>query len=140
MYKIDRNITGLDWNEVLSIYHAVGWTRHTLIALQTIYSNSSHVAAAYADSRLAGLGRALSDGVFNAAIYDVIIHPQFQRKGVGKLVLEDLLNQLKDISCVHLISTTSNEPFYEKAGLKSAKTAMARYLNKDLEAEYLVEK
>ncbi|SDM45555.1 Acetyltransferase (GNAT) domain-containing protein [Fictibacillus solisalsi] len=137
MYKIDRTITGLDWNEVLSIYHAVGWTRHTLIDLQTIYSNSSHVTVAYADNQLAGIGRALSDGVFNAAIYDVIIHPQFQRKGVGKLVVEDLLYQLQDISCVHLISTSGNQPFYEKAGLKKAITAMGRYLNKDLEAEYL---
>ncbi|WP_425589779.1 GNAT family N-acetyltransferase [Fictibacillus fluitans] len=138
MYRIERTITDFNWDEILAVYHAVGWTRHTLKNLQTIYSNSSHVVAAYADNRLVGMGRALSDGVFNAAIYDVIIHPKFQGKGIGKLVVEDLLFQLKDVSCVHLISTTGNEPFYEKAGLKRVKTAMARYLNKGLEAEYLV--
>ena len=57
--------------------------------------------------------------------------------GVGKLIMEDLLNNLRDISCVHLISTTGNENFYRCVGLKRVKTAMARYLNPALDEEYL---
>jgi hypothetical protein len=51
--------------------------------------------------------------------------------------MEYLLDQLSHISCVHLISTTGNEGFYRKFGLKMLKTGMARYLNPILSDEYL---
>ncbi len=59
--------------------------------------------------------------------------------GIGKAIIEDLLEQLKHVSCVHLIATTGKEKFYQKAGLKKLKTAMARYRNRDLAREYLEE-
>ena len=34
--------------------------------------------------------------------------------------------------CFHLISTTGNESFYKKLGLKRIKIGMARYLNPNL--------
>lgn len=43
-----------------------------------------------------------------------------------------LLEELSHISCIHLISTTMNEAFYEKVGFKKVKTGMARYLSSSL--------
>ena len=51
--------------------------------------------------------------------------------------MEFLLKELSNVSCVHLISTTGNEEFYHKLGLKKLKTGMARYLNPNLSDEYL---
>ena len=98
---------------------------------------STHVTFAIGDNRILGFGRAISDGVFNAAIYDVVVHSDYQGMGIGKLIIEDLLHNLRDVSCVHLISTTGNESFYRQAGLKKTKTAMARYLNPVLSEKYL---
>lgn len=53
------------------------------------------------------------------------------------MIVKNILFQLADISCVHLISTTGNETFYRNLGFKNLKTGMARYLNRNLTEEYL---
>ena len=47
------------------------------------------------------------------------------------------LEQLKDVSCIHIISTTGNEAFYRKQGFRKVKTGMARYLDSELTKAYL---
>lgn len=79
----------------------------------------------------------MTDGVFNAAIYDVVVHQDFQRQGIAKK-LWSLLDKLSNVSCIYLISTTGNEEFYRKLGLKKLKTGMGRYLNPNLSDEFLV--
>lgn len=34
----------------------------------------------------------MSDGVFNAAIYDVVIHKHYHGKGIGKKIINSLLD------------------------------------------------
>ena len=33
-----------------------------------------------------GFGRAISDGTYQAAIYDVAVNPDFQKKGLGNII------------------------------------------------------
>ncbi|MDN4491924.1 GNAT family N-acetyltransferase [Ureibacillus sp. BA0131] len=119
------------------IYASVGWTKHTKEIIKHVFEASNVNAFAMIDDRIVGFGRAMSDGVFNAAIYDVIVHSDFQEQGIAKQIMEYLLDKLSNVSCVHLISTTGNEGFYKKLGLTKIKTGMARYLNSALAAEYL---
>lgn len=88
-------------------------------------------------TEIIGFARALSDGVFNATIYDVVVHKEYQNKGVARIALEELLQQLEYISCVQLIATTGNDTFYKKFGFKKLKTGMAIYQNEELAKEYL---
>ncbi|WP_316246002.1 GNAT family N-acetyltransferase [Bacillus sp. E214] len=48
-----------------------------------------------------GFGRALSDGVFNGAIYDLVVHTDEQGNGVAKEIINSLLTQLNP----YLVST-----------------------------------
>lgn len=43
--------------------------------------------AAYDGSRLVGFGRVVSDRVLHAMIYDMIVLPGYQGKGIGTMVL-----------------------------------------------------
>lgn len=124
-------------DEMLDIYASVGWSKHTKEIIQQVFEASNVIALATVDGRIIGIGRAMSDGVFNAAIYDVVVHQDFQKQGIARKIMEYLLEELRDVSCVHLISTTGNEEFYRKLGLKTIKTGMARYLNPKLMDEYL---
>ncbi|CAN7411072.1 GNAT family N-acetyltransferase [Rossellomorea sp. LjRoot5] len=119
------------------VYRSVGWLKHTNEVISKIFLRSDIVSLAVLEGRIVGVGRALTDGVFNATIYDVVVHRSYQRKGIATLIMKDLLEQLADVSCVILISTTGNEDFYRKHGMKSLKTGMARYLNPSLAEEYL---
>ncbi|MEH7329512.1 GNAT family N-acetyltransferase [Priestia megaterium] len=130
-------IENVEWSRMKEIYHSVGWTNHNEEKIKKVFQSSNVVAIAYDEDNIAGFGRALSDGVFNAAIYDVVVDEHYQNKGIGQQIIENLLAQLKDISCVHLVSTAGNEEFYRKAGFRKMKTGMARYLNPSLAEEYL---
>jgi ribosomal protein S18 acetylase RimI-like enzyme len=136
---IHRDLSNANWQEMKEVYESVGWTKHTQEVIQQVFKASNIIALALCDGRIVGFGRALSDGVFNAAIYDIVVHRDFQGRGIGKAIVEDLLDQLQHISCVHLIATTGKERFYQQTGFKKVKTAMGRYRNRDLAQEYLEE-
>ncbi|MEI4526044.1 GNAT family N-acetyltransferase [Priestia megaterium] len=135
--SFSHSIENVEWSRMKDIYHSVGWTNHNEEKIKKVFQSSSVVAIAYDENKITGFGRALSDGVFNAAIYDVVIDKEYQNKGIGQQIIENLLAQLDDISCVHLVSTAGNEEFYKKAGFRKMKTGMARYLNPSLAEEYL---
>lgn len=135
--SILNTIENVDWSRMKEIYHSVGWKKHNEEKIKKIFTLSNVVTIAYDKDKIVGFGRAMSDGVFNAAIYDVVIEDTYQYKGIGQQIIDDLLAQLKDISCVHLVATTGNEEFYRKVGFSKMKTGMARYLNPALTEEYL---
>ncbi|WP_338396388.1 GNAT family N-acetyltransferase [Mammaliicoccus sciuri] len=104
--------------------------------MEKIFLNSSHVVIVKNYDEVIALARALTDGVFNAAIYDVVVKKTYQQKGISRKMIEILLEDLKQISCIHLISTTGNEELYRKLGFKKLKTGMAIYKSIKLDSEY----
>ncbi|PFP29362.1 GNAT family N-acetyltransferase [Bacillus sp. AFS073361] len=135
--RIHSDFSKVNLDEMKEIYSSVGWTKHTKEIIKQVFEASNVIALVTVNGRIIGFGRAMTDGVFNAAIYDVIVHPEFQKQGIARQIMEYLLDKLSNISCVHLISTSGNEDFYKKLGLKRIKTGMARYLNPNLASEYL---
>jgi ribosomal protein S18 acetylase RimI-like enzyme len=135
--RIHSDFSKVNLDEMKEIYTSVGWTKHTKEIIRQVFEASNVVALVTVNGRIIGFGRAMTDGVFNAAIYDVIVHPEFQKQGIARQIMEYLLEKLSNISCVHLISTSGNEDFYKKLGLKRIKTGMARYVNPNLACEYL---
>lgn len=135
--KIHSDFSEANINEILEVYCSVGCKNHTNEIIKQVFEASNVIALAKVNGRIIGFGRAISDGVFNAAIYDVVVHRDFQKQGIAKKIMQFLLDKLKNVSCVHLISTIGNEEFYRKLGFKKVKTGMARYLNPVLSDEYL---
>ncbi|MGE6206334.1 GNAT family N-acetyltransferase [Guptibacillus hwajinpoensis] len=137
MFEIQEDVFVEDLEEMKEVYQSVGWMKHTNDVIRQVFDASNIKVIVKFNNRIVGFGRAISDGIFNAAIYDIVVHKEFQNKGIAKQILSHILEQLKDVSCVHMISTTGNEEFYRKLGLRKVKTGMARYLNIDLHNEYL---
>ncbi|WP_129692435.1 GNAT family N-acetyltransferase [Gottfriedia acidiceleris] len=135
--EIHSDFANANLDEMKEVYASVGWTKHTNEIIRQVFEASNVVALVKVNGRIIGIGRGITDGVFNAAIYDVVVHRDFQRQGIAKKIMEFLLDKLSNFSCIHLISTTGNEGFYRKLGLKKLKTGMARYLNPSLSDEYL---
>ncbi len=126
-----------DLAEMKEVYRSAGWMKHTNEVIKQVFEASNIKVIAKSEGRVVGFGRAISDGVFNAAIYDIVVHKEFQNEGIARQILQVLLEKLSGVSCVHLISTTGNEGFYRKLGFRKVKTGMARYLNSELRNEYL---
>ena len=94
--------------------------------IERALANSTFAVSAYASEKLVGFARAVSDGVMYAAVYDVIVHPQYQRQGIGKALVEKITKQCKEsgVFSVHLFAAEGTEPFYKKAGFKARPQSM----------------
>ncbi|OYV45432.1 MAG: GNAT family N-acetyltransferase, partial [Burkholderiales bacterium 21-58-4] len=82
----------------------------------------------YDGKRLVGAGRALSDGVWRAAIYDVAVLPDYQGKGIGSQIIRHLVEHA-NVEVITLYAAPGKEAFYERFGFRKMKTAMAIMLD-----------
>lgn len=96
--------------------------------LETAIAFSSPVISVWDQEILVGFARATSDGVYRAAIWDVVIHPDYRGRGLGQQLIETLLNhpRMCRVERVYL-TTTYQQAFYEKMGFETnASTTMVR--------------
>lgn len=70
--------------ELKQVYHSVGWKKHSEEVIEKIFTGSQVAIFAEIGGQTVGFGRALTDGVFNAAIYDIIVRPDFQRQRIAE--------------------------------------------------------
>lgn len=108
----------IDVRKVTALFRLTDWAKdRTEEETKAVLAQSSLVLSVWENDRLIAMARALTDFVFRAAIYDVIVHPDFQRKGVGRALTEKLLSHpsLKKVPAFHLL-TKDKRPFYEKLG------------------------
>ena len=70
-------------------------------------------------NELVGFGRASSDGVYRAVLWDVVVKDKLQGHGNGRLIVEALLNHdaIKNTERIYLM-TTNQLGFYEQIGFK----------------------
>lgn len=101
------------------------------VRLQSATENSFVVCSAYASDELIGFGRAISDGEYQSAIYDVVVLPKFQGKGIGKLIMESLLERLPREATTLIYVAPGKQSFYEKQGFRHLKTGMGLFPNPD---------
>ncbi|MFB1082534.1 GNAT family N-acetyltransferase [Jeotgalibacillus sp. JSM ZJ347] len=137
MVLIKYDLEEQDISTIKEIYQSVGWMKHDEGTIRKVFEASTHHIFAFEESRMIGFSRALSDGIFNAAIYDVVVHKDFQGRGIARILVEELMVEFRTVSCVQLIATTGNEGFYKKLGFRKLKTGMARYIREELADAYL---
>ncbi|QWU14838.1 Acetyltransferase (GNAT) domain-containing protein [Paenibacillus sophorae] len=93
------------------------------------------VVSAFEEDRLVGMGRVISDGIFQAFICDLIILPDYQGKGIGSGILGRLLKKCKeqDILMVQLFAAAHKSGFYKKFGFEERPEAAPgmRWVSKD---------
>lgn len=85
--------------------------------LRRLLANSPVVVSLWQGRRLVGFGRASSDSVCRAVLWDVVVAGDLQGLGLGRRVVEALLEAapLRDVERVYLM-TTNSAGFYEQLG------------------------
>ena len=117
-YSITKDLPRAD---VLALYRAAGWFGPSDPApeLDTMISNSFAVSAAFGPAgRLVGMARALSDGVSDAYILDVVVAPEYRSRGIGRMIVSRLAEHLASfgIDWIVCIGVPGTEAFYRAAG------------------------
>ena len=92
-------------------------TGRTTRQLWRMLDGSSAVVTAWKGGRLVGFGRASSDGIFRAVLWDVVVATDTQGDGVGRRLVEALLRCKPVASSEKVyVMTTKSGGFYEKLG------------------------
>jgi len=126
----------IDWNELSNLYKIAPLGDKKPNDLKTVFDNSMFKCFIYDDNKLIGVGRALADGIDCSYICDVAIHPDYQNKGIGKKVVNKLIDFSKDHNKIILYSYPGKEQFYAKLGFDKMNTAMAIFKNKQQAREW----
>ncbi|MEX0589437.1 MAG: GNAT family N-acetyltransferase [Cyanobium sp.] len=89
--------------------------------LRRMLRGSAAVVSLWRGKRLVGFGRASSDGVFRAVLWDVVIPEDLQGQGLGRQLVEALLQApaLRGAERTYLM-TTNSASFYRQLGFQEA--------------------
>lgn len=124
MHITIREYTRYDEAQVLALYRSVGWTRYTDAPgrLEAGFANSLRIYAAFDGAQLVGLCRAVGDGLTIVYVQDLLVHPAYQRKGIGRELLGRMLEEYKEVYQKALMTddTPETTAFYQSMGMRMA--------------------
>lgn len=117
-----KTYTEYDEAEILGLYASVGWTAYTddPAALRNGFANSLLTLAAYEEAALAGLIRVVGDGHTVVFVQDILVRPQFQRRGIGSALLQAVLDRYANVRHIELATddTPETTAFYRSIGFR----------------------
>lgn len=106
--------------EILPLYRAVGWSNYYEHAamLKHAYAGSLCILAAYEGKELVGIIRAVGDGHSILFIQDILVYPEYQRKGIGTALVQALLRQYSHVYQIELATDNTEKTiaFYKSLG------------------------
>jgi len=122
--KLSVNYNAPDIVEYYELFESTGWNSEYKMSPGLLFQtleNSWFLACVYNEKKLIGFGRVISDGVLHALIVDLIVAPDFQSCGIGKLILTELVSKCKSaaIHDIQLFCAKGKEEFYKKQGFKA---------------------
>tara|TARA_B100000700_G_scaffold317739_1_gene409624 strand:+ start:270 stop:812 length:543 start_codon:yes stop_codon:yes gene_type:complete len=113
-----------DLIELEQLLQAVGWGRRPLRRVKRALDNSLLKVGLWKHDpkfpRLIGFVRCTGDGVIDATIWDLAIHPVYQGSGLGKQLMTYVMSCLKrtEIKRVTLFADSDVINFYKRQGWK----------------------
>jgi len=128
-YKIGTDV--INWESLVDLYFetdgVIGLGKaKNLPKIKEAFLNSYKVVTAWDGDKIVGAARMISDGVCYGWIHDVAVLPDLQKQGVGKNIMQELMN-IEGRLLFGLTSSFVAEEFYYKIGFKKHKTGMAKY-------------
>ena len=116
-----RPTRGLLQRQRLFRKHAFWAEQRSIGDLRRMLRGSPVVVTLWRGKRLVGFGRASSDGIHRAVLWDIVVAGDLQGRGLGRQVVEALLDspRLRNVERVYLM-TTKSAGFYRQLGFSSA--------------------
>lgn len=116
-------------SNLVELYNSVGWESAKVPErLQRALRGSDTVFSVWEGKRLVGLINAIDDGEMTAYIHYLLVHPEYQKKGVGKMLVDKMKEHYKEyVYRILIAETPANIGFYESCGFEKG-GASAMYL------------
>lgn len=104
---------------IWSLYQSVGWSSlYPPETLKHAFDASLCILVAYHREAPVGLIRAVGDGITVILIQDVLVHPCYQRKGIGTRLIAKLWQKFPGVSQQYVLTDDRAETvgFYRAVG------------------------
>ncbi len=99
---------------------AIGWTQFERETIEKALPNSLFCICALLDGHGVGMARIIGDGGLAYDIRDVIVLPEYQRSGIGSMLMGVIMDYVKRNAVrntvISLMASKGKEEFYEKCG------------------------
>jgi ribosomal protein S18 acetylase RimI-like enzyme len=114
----DRN--DFDAAQLIHLYRQAPWAKHRVLEqAQAMLAKTDVVISAWDGTRLVGFGRVLTDYVFRASIWDVIVDRDYQKRKIGTEIVRRILDH-PTLQQVELFWLCTRMPgFYERLGFSA---------------------
>lgn len=120
MIIIKENIKNV--KEFNLLYDLVGWGSYNDTITQKALDNTFYSISIYDDEKIIGYGRLIGDGICFMYIQDVMVIPEYQNKKIGTIIMNKLIDKIKEIEKenpnirTYLGASKGKEKFYNKFG------------------------
>ncbi|AOT71327.1 GNAT family N-acetyltransferase [Geosporobacter ferrireducens] len=115
-YNTDKKV---DYDRLITLFNQAGWNDKTndMNRLKTMVENSQIIVTAWDEEVMVGFARCTTDYVFNGQINNVVVDTQYRRKGIGKGLINKILDSSNQVTYM-LRGSTRNEGFYRSLGFE----------------------
>ena len=103
---------------------AVGFRPHDDAAISSALENSVFVASAFDGDRLVGVGRIVGDGAISFLLTNLLVLPEYQRRGIGSAIVAALCERMGSLPYENMVLEVAPlaglREFYERHGFRAS--------------------
>lgn len=116
-------LDGAQQQDLLALYRNEFWchSRRLPDVEKMLRHTDILIGAVSEQNKLIGFVRVLTDYVYKATIYDLIVHPQYRKQGLGEQLMEQVMNHpdLQGVAAFDLHCLPAMHGFYAKWGFST---------------------
>jgi ribosomal protein S18 acetylase RimI-like enzyme len=117
-----RNTKEFTVAQLQDLFLSVGWdSGNHPEKLQAAVRNSDRVKSAWDGDVLVGLMTGISDGVMTAYFHYLLVRPEYQGGGIGKELVQHMLEHYSECMTKVLIAYNYQVGFYERCGFSAGR-------------------
>jgi len=118
IYKVENNLDPSEFIDVLN-RSTLGERRSVddFNRIKKMCENANLIVAARLDGKLIGVARSITDFVYCTYLSDLAVDEEYQKKGIGKRLIEETKKQAPQAKLI-LLSAPAAVDYYPKIGMK----------------------
>jgi ribosomal protein S18 acetylase RimI-like enzyme len=133
--EFSERMEGIDWDRLALVFRRAPLGDREPAKLRQAFQNSQIRCFVWDSDELVGAGRALTDGVCHTMIFDVVLLPEYQGRGLGREIMRFVADRSM-APHILLYAAPGKERFYSKLGYREMKTAMTKYFDPQMEQRH----
>ena len=124
-----KETKSIDADQIVALYAANDWSSAAKPEqLHAALSNSDALVSAWDGDRLVGLGNAITDGHLVVYYPHLLVHPDYQGRGIGRAIMQRMIGKYRGLHQHMLIADADATAFYERCGFRRAGTTQSMWI------------